>query len=41
MTARMFSFDTSIDTENWPTGIYVWEIIHDNQKAASGKWVKK
>ena len=41
MTARMFSFGTSIDTENWPTGIYVWEIIHDNQKAASGKWVKK
>ena len=41
MTARMFSFGTSINAESWPTGIYVWEIIHDNQKAASGKWVKK
>ena len=39
--ARLFSFSTDINTENWPTGIYVWEISHDNQQVASGKWVKE
>ena len=41
VAARMFSFSTDIDTENWPKGIYVWEIGHGNQKTASGKWVKE
>ncbi len=41
MTAKLFSFGTAINAESWPTGIYLWEIWHDNQKAASGKWVKE
>lgn len=41
VTARLFSFGTTIDTESWPSGIYLWEIWQDNQKAASGKWVKE
>ncbi len=41
VTARLFSFGTTIDTESWPFGIYLWEIWQDNQKAASGKWVKE
>lgn len=41
MKAKMFDFNTSIDAENWPSGIYLWEIWHDNQKEASGKWVKE
>ena len=39
--ARLFSFSTDINAENWPSGIYVWEIWHDNQKTASGKWLKE
>lgn len=41
MKAKMFDFNTSIDSENWPSGIYLWEIWHDNQKETSGKWIKE
>jgi hypothetical protein len=41
MKAKMFDFNTSIDADNWPSGIYLWEIWHDNQKEACGKWIKE
>lgn len=41
MKAKMFDFNTSIDAENWPSGMYVWEIWHASRKQASGKWVKE
>ena len=41
MKAKMFDFNTSIEAENWPSGIYLWEIWHDNQKEACGKWIKE
>lgn len=31
---------TSIDTEIWPSGIYVWKVVSDNKEAETGKWVK-
>ena len=39
--ARPFDFNTEISPENWPSGMYLWEIWHDNNKEACGKWVKK
>lgn len=39
--AKMFDFQTNVSAEDWPSGMYLWEIWHDNQKAASGKWVKE
>jgi hypothetical protein len=39
--ARPFDFHTEISAESWPSGMYLWEIWHDNNKEASGKWVKK
>lgn len=41
MLARPFDFSAKINTESWPSGIYLWEIWHENQKEANGKWVKK
>jgi hypothetical protein len=41
MLARPFDFSAKINTESWPSGIYLWEIWHDNQKQASDKWVKE
>ena len=41
MLARPFDFNTEISTEDWPSGMYLWEIWHDNQKQACGKWIKK
>lgn len=41
MLARPFDFNTEISTEDWPSGMYLWEIWHDNQKQAWGKWIKK
>jgi hypothetical protein len=41
MLARPFDFNAEISTESWPSGMYLWEIWHDNNKEASGKWVKK
>jgi hypothetical protein len=31
---------TSINTENWPSGVYVWKVIANGVEAESGKWVK-
>ena len=39
--ARPFDFSAEINAEELPSGIYVWEIWHDSQKQASGKWVKE
>ena len=39
--AKMFDFQTGINTDDWPTGVYLWEILHENQKEASGKWIKE
>ena len=41
ITARPFDFSTEISAEDWPSGIYLWEIWHDNCKEANGKWIKK
>ena len=41
ITAHPFDFSTEISAEDWPSGIYLWEIWHDNCKEAAGKWVKK
>ncbi len=41
MLARPFDFNTEISTESWPSGMYLWEIWHGNNKEAGGKWVKK
>ncbi len=38
---RPFDFATEINTESLPSGIYLWEIWHNTQKQASGKWVKE
>ena len=41
MLARPFDFSTEISAESWPSGMYLWEIWHDSQKEACGKWVKE
>ena len=41
MLARPFDFNTEISSESWPSGMYLWEIWHDNNKEAAGKWIKK
>lgn len=41
MLARPFDFSTEINAEGWPSGMYLWEIWHDSQKEAYGKWVKE
>ena len=41
MLARPFDFSTEISAEDWPSGMYLWEIWHDSQKEACGKWVKE
>lgn len=41
MLARPFDFSTEINAEGWPSGMYLWEIWHDSQKEACGKWVKE
>lgn len=39
--AQLFDFQTNISTADWKSGLYLWEIWQDTQKAASGKWVKQ
>ena len=41
MVTKPFDFNIDVSTENWPSGMYVWEIWHGNQKEASGKWIKE
>ena len=39
--AQLFDFQTNINTADWKSGLYLWEICQDTQKIASGKWVKQ
>ena len=39
--ARPFDFSTEINAEALPSGMYLWEIWHNSQKEACGKWVKE
>lgn len=32
---------TSINTERWPTGAYIWKVMADGKEAKSGKWIKQ
>ena len=41
MKAKMFDFQTDINTEDWPIGVYLWEIWYDSQKETNGKWIKE
>ena len=31
----------SINTEGWPSGIYVWKVVANGKEAESGKWIKQ
>ncbi len=31
---------TTIDTEHWPQGTYIWKVVSDDKEAEVGKWVK-
>ena len=31
---------TTVNTENWPSGMYFWKVCSDN-KTETGKWVKE
>ena len=33
--------ETSINTETWPSGVYVWKVYSNGKEAESGKWVKE
>ena len=39
--ARPFDFNTTVNTEGWTPGLYLWEIWDKTQKTACGKWIKK
>ena len=39
--SKRFDFAAEINIESLPSGIYCWEIWHENQIEASGKWVKE
>jgi hypothetical protein len=32
---------TSINTERWPAGAYIWKVMADGKEAKSGKWIKQ
>ena len=32
---------TSISTEKWPSGTYVWKVMANGKEAESGKWIKE
>ncbi len=32
---------TSINTERWPAGAYIWKVMADGREAESGKWIKE
>ena len=31
---------TSINTEGWPSGTYIWKVVSNNKEVETGKWVK-
>ena len=39
--AQLFDFSTNVNTADWKSGIYLWEVWQDTQKVVSGKWVKQ
>ena len=41
MLARPFDYNAEVSAEDWPSGMYLWEIWHENTKEAAGKWIKK
>jgi len=41
LQVKSFDFRTEINSESWPSGMYVWEIWHDNKREVKGKWVKE
>ena len=41
VTAKPFDFNTSVTTDGWSQGVYLWEIWIGTQRQASGKWVKE
>lgn len=32
---------TTINSENWASGMYIWKVIANGKEAESGKWIKK
>ena len=40
LLAKPFNFQTVINTGDWASGVYLWEIWNGAQKQAAGKWVK-
>ncbi|MCF0199805.1 MAG: T9SS type A sorting domain-containing protein, partial [Bacteroidales bacterium] len=32
---------TTIATEDWPSGVYLWKVLQDGNLSESGKWVKE
>ena len=41
LLAKPFDFSTTVNTNDWAPGIYLWEIWNGTQKEATGKWVKE
>lgn len=41
LLAKPFDFNTTVGTDDWAPGMYLWEIWNGTQKEASGKWVKE
>ena len=41
LVSKPFDFSTSLSTENWTPGLYIWEVWHDTQREAFGKWIKE
>lgn len=39
--AQPFDFNTTIHTDSWAEGIYIWEVWDGFDKASCGKWIKK
>ena len=40
LLAKPFDFSTTVNTDGWAPGIYLWEIWNGTRKEATGKWVK-
>ena len=33
--------ETTIETDNWPSGMYFWRVLADGKEIGKGKWMKK
>ena len=33
--------ETTIETDNWPSGMYFWRVLVDGKEIGKGKWMKK